>query len=354
MYILAINPGSTSTKIALFEDEKVCFSETIRHTTDQLLVFDTVSEQYHFRREVILKCMIQWGIYPDQISAVVGRGGLLKPISGGVYRVNEMMIHDLKKGVMGEHASNLGGILAREIAVAGGHENAFIVNPVVVDEMADIARFSGDPELPRLSIFHALNQKAVGRRYARKHNTTYEELNLIIAHMGGGISVGVHQKGRVIDVNNALDGAGPFSPERTGTLPAGGLAKLCYSGKYTFNEIKKKIKGSGGLVAYFGTGDAVAIEKQSETDPKALLIYRAMGYQVAKEIAACGAVLSGDVDAILLTGGLAYSDLLINEIRERVLFVAPVTVYPGEDELEALAHGAFRGMISSDSVKDYH
>lgn len=246
--LLVINPGSTSTKIAVFRDEEIIFEETLRHSTEELSRYDKIYDQYEFRKDIIIEVLNKNGIEINSLDAVVGRGGLLKPIEGGTYSVSEKMLEDLKVGVLGEHASNLGGIIANEIAQSIG-KPAFIVDPTVVDEMQDIARISGMVDIERKSIVHALNQKAVARRHAASKGQKYEDMNLIIAHLGGGISVGAHQKGRIIDVNNALDGEGPFSPERTGGLPVGDLIKLCYSGKYTLDEMKKKIKGNGGLVS---------------------------------------------------------------------------------------------------------
>jgi butyrate kinase len=287
------------------------------------------------------------------LNAVVGRGGLLKPIEGGTYSVNEVMLEDLKVGILGQHASNLGGIIANEIAKDFSIP-AFIVDPVVVDEMEEIARISGIPEIERVSIFHALNQKAVAKRYANEFNNKYEEINVIVAHMGGGISVGAHKNGRVVDVNNALDGEGPFSPERSGGLPVGDLVKLCFSGKYTYDEIKKMINGKGGFVAHYNTNDARAVsEAMRQGDKKAELLLKAMAYQIAKEIGKCAAVLSGKVEAIILTGGIAYGKEIVELIKERVDFIAPVVVYPGEDELLALAQGGLRVLKGEEVAKEY-
>ncbi|WP_347877413.1 butyrate kinase [Caloranaerobacter azorensis] len=303
---------------------------------------------------MILETLNEKGINLTKLSAVVGRGGLLKPIAGGTYKVNERMLEDLKVGVLGEHASNLGGILAHEIA-SQLNIPAFIVDPVVVDEMEDVARISGMPELERKSIFHALNQKAVARRAAKELGKAYNEVNLIVAHLGGGISVGAHKNGRVIDVNNALDGEGPFSPERTGGLPVGDLVKLCFSGKYTLAEMKKKIKGNGGLVAYLGTNDAREVVKMIENgDKKAELVYKAMAYQVAKEIGSLAAVLEGKVDGIILTGGIAYDKRFTKWIIDRVSFISKVFVYPGEDEMIALAEGGLRVLRGEEEAKVYN
>ncbi len=351
--ILAINPGSTSTKIAIYDNEKEVFETTLRHSNEEIDQYEKISDQYDFRKQVILTALSDNGINLTKLSAVVGRGGLLKPIKGGTYAVNDQMLVDLKAAQMGEHASNLGGMIAIEIAQQLNIP-AFIVDPVVVDELEPVARISGMPEIERISIFHALNQKAVARRYAHENNKPYESLNLIVAHLGGGISVGAHEKGRVVDVNNALDGEGPFSPERTGGLPVGDLAKLCFSGKYTHADIKKMIKGKGGLVAYLGTNDGRDVVKMIEAgDEKAKLIFEAMAYQVAKEIGSCAAVLKGHVDAIILTGGLAYGAMLTQWIKDRVSFISDVIIYPGEDEMSALAQGGLRVLRNEEKAQIY-
>ncbi|HBZ6547985.1 butyrate kinase [Clostridium perfringens] len=351
--LLIINPGSTSTKIGVYEGEKEILEETLRHSAEEILKYDTIFDQLDFRKEVILKILKEKGIDINELDAVVGRGGMLKPIEGGTYEVNEAMVEDLKIGVQGPHASNLGGILSNEIAKEIG-KRAFIVDPVVVDEMEDVARLSGVPELPRKSKFHALNQKAVAKRYAKEHNTSYEDVNLIVVHMGGGVSVGAHRKGRVIDVNNALDGDGPFSPERAGGVPSGELLEMCFSGKYSKEEVYKKLVGKGGFVAYANTNDARDLIKLSqEGDEKGSLIFNAFIYQIAKEIGSMAVVLDGEVDAIVLTGGIAYSDYVTNAINKKVKWIAPMVVYGGEDELLALAQGAIRVLDGVEEAKIY-
>ncbi|MDU1306981.1 MAG: butyrate kinase [Clostridium perfringens] len=351
--LLIINPGSTSTKIGVYEGEKEVLEETLRHSAEEILKYATIFDQLDFRKEVILKVLKEKGIDINELDAVVGRGGMLKPIEGGTYEVNEAMVEDLKIGVQGPHASNLGGILSNEIAKEIG-KRAFIVDPVVVDEMEDVARLSGVPELPRKSKFHALNQKAVAKRYAKEHNTSYEDVNLIVVHMGGGVSVGAHRKGRVIDVNNALDGDGPFSPERAGGVPSGELLEMCFSGKYSKEEVYKKLVGKGGFVAYANTNDARDLIKLSqEGDEKGSLIFNAFIYQIAKEIGSMAVVLDGDVDAIVLTGGIAYSDYVTNAINKKVKWIAPMVVYGGEDELLALAQGAIRVLDGVEEAKIY-
>ena len=336
--ILTINPGSTSTKIAVFENEEKVFLKNIKHSNEDLAPFNSIAEQYNFRMETILNELKDAEQDVKTIDCIVGRGGLVKPIPSGIYEVNDAMKRDLKASPLGEHASNLGGLIADSIAKSLENVKAYIANPVVVDEMDDIARFAGHPNFERISIFHALNQKAIAEKYAREIGKSYEELNLIVVHLGGGISVGAHLKGNVVDVNNALDGEGPFSPERSGTLPAGQLVNICFSGKYEKTEIKKMLKGEGGFVAYLGTNDAYEVEMRAKAgDEKALAVSNAMAYQVAKEIGANAAVLKGNVDAILLTGGIAYNKQFCSFIEEMVSFIADIKVYPGEDEMSALA-----------------
>lgn len=351
--ILTINPGSTSTKIGVYEDEKLIFEETLRHEADKLNEFKLIVDQYDFRKKVILDALSNHHVDLKKIDAVVGRGGLLMPIEGGTYSVNEEMLMDLRDGVLGEHASNLGGILACEMAI-DCEGDAFIVDPVVVDELEEIARISGLNIIERRSIFHALNQKAEARRYARLRNVDYSDLNLIVAHLGGGISVGAHKNGRVIDVANALDGEGPFSPERSGGLPVGDIVELCFSGDKSKEEIEKLIVGKGGIVSYLSTNDArKVVERIENGDKYAELIYKAMAYQVSKEIGALSTVLQGKIDAIILTGGIAHDKLFTSYIKERVSFLAEVVVYPGEDELKALNEGALRVLRGEEEPKEY-
>lgn len=351
--ILVINPGSTSTKIGVFDNDLSILEKTIRHESDQINSFDNIIDQYEFRKQTILETLDIEGINISKLSAVCGRGGLLRPIEGGTYEVNDLMLLDLKAGYSGQHASNLGGIIAFEIA-SGLNIPAFIVDPVVVDELDPIARISGFPLIERKSIFHALNQKAVARRVAKSLGKRYEDLNLIVTHMGGGITIGVHKNGRVIDVNNGLHGDGPFSPERAGTVPAGDLISLCYSGDFYREEVMKKLVGHGGLVGYLGTNDALKVEEMiSKGDKQAKLIYSAMAYQVAKEIGAASSVLAGKVDAIILTGGLAYGKGFVKEISDRVNWIADVMIEPGENELQALAEGALRVLRGEEEAKQY-
>lgn len=351
--MLVINPGSTSTKIGVFDNDISVLEKNIRHDAEKINSFANIIDQYEFRKTTILETLDREGMNISKLSAVCGRGGLLRPIEGGTYAVNDTMLADLRAGFSGQHASNLGGIIAYEIA-SGLNIPAYIVDPVVVDELEPIARISGFSLIERKSIFHALNQKAVARRVAKELGKKYSELNLIITHMGGGITVGVHKQGKVIDVNNGLHGDGPFSPERAGTVPAGDLVALCYSGQYYRDEVMKKLVGQGGLVGYLGTNDAVQVEKRIEAgDEVARLVYDAMAYQVAKEIGAASAVLTGKVDAIVLTGGLAYGKGFVKSITDRINWIADIIVHPGENELQALAEGALRVLRSEEKVNEY-
>jgi butyrate kinase len=350
--LLVINPGSTSTKVAVFRNTENILQKNLNHSTDELAKYEKITDQFQYRQEMILEWLKEEKIEVESLAAVVGRGGLLKPMPGGTYKVTDAMIEDLKIGVQGEHASNLGGIIAKGIADGQGIPS-FIVDPVAVDEFDDIARISGLPELPRKSLVHALNIKAVARRAAKDMNKDLSELNFIVAHLGGGISISPVEKGRIIDANNAND-AGPFSPERAGSVPVGALIKLCYSGKYTQAEMKKMTVGKAGLVGYLGTNDARDVIKMIENgDKKAELIFDAMTYQISKEIGAMATVLNGKLDAILLTGGIAYSNLLCEKISKRIQFIAPVKVYPGEDEMLALAEGTQRVLNGEEQAKIY-
>ncbi|MFC0522681.1 butyrate kinase [Pontibacillus salicampi] len=350
---LVINPGSTSTKIGVFADEQCIFEETIRHKTEETSQYNRIIDQFEFRKRTIVDALDHEGINISKLDSVCARGGLLRPIEGGTYLVNEDMLHDLKIGYNGEHASNLGGIIAKEIA-NGLNIPAFIVDPVVVDELDAIARFSGVPEIPRKSIFHALNQKAVARKVAEDLERPYDQLNIIVTHMGGGITVGAHKEGKVIDVNNGLHGDGPYSPERAGTVPAGDLVSMCFSGEYYKEEIMKKLVGQGGLMAYLETNDALDVEKRIEAgDEVAREVYDAMAYQIAKEIGSMSSVLHGKVDAIALTGGLAYGKEFVSMITERVNWIADCLIYPGENELQALNEGALRVLREVEQPKTY-
>ena len=335
--LLIINPGSTSTKIAVFQDKECVFKTNIKHSAEEIAPFEHIAEQYHFRKEVILNTLKEAGMELNDLSMVVGRGGLLKPLTSGIYEVNEAMKRDLVNSPVGEHACNLGGLIADDIAKSVGVK-AYIADPVIVDEMEDVARFSGHPAFPRMSVFHALNQKMIARQHAAAVGKKYEELNLIGIHLGGGISVAAHKKGRVVDVNNALNGDGPFTPERSGALPSGPLMNACFSGKYTKKEIDLMLKGQGGFVAYLGTNDAMEVENRVKAGDKEWeLVYRAMAYQVAKEVGGLAAsAFSMDVDAIFVTGGMAYDKNFCKILDSHLGKIAPVCVYPGEDEMMAL------------------
>lgn len=352
MLVLAVNPGSTSTKTGLFRDGTLLWEDTQRFDSDIIGQYDTVAAQLDFRIDSICSVMKEHGVEASELDAVVGRGGLLRPMPGGTYEVDDVMSFDLQSACYGSHASNLGGLIARKLVGQSGR--AFIVDPVVVDEMIDVARITGLPELPRRSVFHALNQKAIARRVADDLGKSYDQCDLIVAHMGGGISVGAHHNGRVIDVSNGLDGEGPFSPERAGALPAGPLVDLCFNGSYDKATLRKMIAGKGGLVAHLGTNDLREVERRiAEGDEKAKAVFDAMAYLVAREIGAKAVTLFGQVDAVVLTGGLAYSKDFCEAIAKRVSFVAPVKIYPGEDELQALADGAFRVLSGTEKAQIY-
>jgi butyrate kinase len=356
--ILVINPGSTSTKISLFDNEKEVFTENIAHKIEELSRYHRATDQDLYRMELVIRVLRVRKVDISRVKAVVGRGGLICPVQGGTYTVNDQMIADLRKGVMGDHPSNCGGLMAYAISRSLGCE-AFIVDPVVVDEMEPIAKISGMPLIKRKSIFHALNQRATAHEIAERLKKPYTDLNIIVAHMGGGISVGIHVRGRVVDVNNALDGDGPFSAERTGSIPVGDLIRVCYSGEYTHEEMEKLIKGHGGMVAYLGTQDLRAVENEikkgkEETRLQARLVFEAMAYQVSKEIGALATVVGGKVDAITLTGGMAKSKQFVQLIRNRVEFIAPVIIIPGEQEMRALAMGALRVLKRQEKAKIYH
>ncbi len=349
--ILAINPGSTSTKIAVYHDHKAAWMAGAHHPLDEINAFRHVNEQYAYRRDFVLG-QLQADHIPLTFDAVIGRGGLLKPISGGVYLVNEAMKHDLWHAEM-EHVCNLGALIADEIASQCGCP-AFIADPVVVDEMLPRAHMSGIPGLERKSVFHALNSKAVARRYAASVGRRYEDMNLIVAHLGGGISVGAHRHGKVIDVNNALDGDGPFSPERAGTLPAGALVDLCYSGRYSRKQVYNMIRGGGGLMAYLGTNDMITIAGKAEGGEEPYRkVLEAMLYTVAKQIGAMYVALMGQADAIILTGGIAYSDYCVGEIKRQTCYMAPVVVSPGEGEMESLAYNALGVLDGTLPLQEY-
>lgn len=358
--LLVINPGSTSTKVAVYQDEQPLFIETLRHSSQEIGAYPHILDQYEFRLQMVLDLLAARQIRPDSLDAVVGRGGLLRPIPSGTYAVNEKMVFELlDRNKEREHASSLGAVLAHEIATRVGI-SAYIVDPVCVDEFDDLARISGLPEIERKSLSHALNIKAVARRAAHQLGQRYADLSLLIAHLGGGISVTAHRSGRMVDVNQALDGGGPFAPERSGGLPVGDVVRMCYGVapydgyELTYDQMFRKLAGEGGLVAHLGTNNAIEVEKRIRAgDERARLIYQAMAYQIAKEIGAMAAVLNGEVDAIVITGGVAHSEMLLDWIRERVAWIAPLIVYPGEDELLAMVQGALRVLRGEEEAKTY-
>jgi butyrate kinase len=353
-YILAINPGASSTKIAVTCNNKFVFLKNIRHTDEELQPFGKTAEQMDFRMDLVLKEVLENHVPFDQVGLIIARGGLIHPIESGVFEVNEAMVADLEKGVMGDHASNLGGLIAYRLLSRFPRARAYIADPVVVDELQDVARVCGHPAFHRISIFHALNQKSTARTYAHSRGMEYEDLNLIVAHLGSGVSVGAHKKGRVIDVNNALNGEGPFGPERSGTLPAGQLAKYCFESGKSIEEVETMLAGEGGIYAYMGYKDAQQLERSArEGDPKSRLLQNAMAYQISKEIGSMAAVLGGEVHAILITGGMAHNPDLTGYIKERVGFIAPVFIYPGEDEMRALALNGSMLLSGKITPKEY-
>lgn len=352
MKILVINPGGTSTKISVFEDEKEIFNKNIKHTQEDLEPFKKVFDQFEYRKEIVLDSLKQNQIPVEKLAAVVGRGGLMKPIPGGTYLVNKRMIEDLENAINGEHASNLGAVLAKNI---GDEINvpAFVVDPVAVDEFMEISRITGLSDIEKASWLHSLNHKAVARKVAEKMGGKYEDYNFIVAHLGSGISTVAHHKGKLVDGSGGRSD-GPFSPERSGGILTYPLVKLCYSGKYTEAEMVNKVSNTGGMYDYLGTKDMLEIEKRIKMkDEKAKLIMEAFIYQVAKEIAMYGATLCGDVDRIILTGGIAHSELVGAGVSKRVKYLAPVEVVPGEMEMEALALGALRILRKNEAAKIY-
>lgn len=362
--ILAINPGSTSTKVAVMSldvnnpDEKdaikVIFSKNIKHCQEKINKFDCISDQYGWRKQCIVEELKANGIPFEELDYVIGRGGLVKNIPSGIYKINESMLYDLKRGYNGEHACNLGGLIAYDIADSLGVDS-FIADPVVVDELEDIARVSGHPAFKRKSIFHALNQKAIARTYAKHIGKNYEDLNLIVVHLGGGISIGSHRKGLVIDVNQALDGEGPFSPERSGTLPVADVIKACFSGEYTEAKMNRMVVGKGGYVAYLGTNDALEVENRIIAGDETAKFYEeAMIYQIAKEIGAASTVLEGKVDAILLTGGMARGKKFVEKLSKRIHHLGLIEVFPGEDEMQALAFNVYLMLRGEIPCKEYN
>ncbi len=352
MKILVINPGGTSTKIAVFEKTKEIFSTSIIHSAEDLKIFSSVFAEFPYRLSVIKQVLLEQNLKLEDFEAFVGRGGLMRPISGGTYTISDGMIRDLENKVHGEHASNLGAVLAKHLGDAIGRPS-FVVDPVSVDEFLEISRISGLSDIERPSWLHSLNQKAVCRRVAEKMGGIYTDYNFIVAHLGSGISVVAHQKGRMIDGSGGRSN-GPFSPERSGGLPTYPLIELCYSGKYTHEEMVRKVSFTGGMYDYVGTKDVSEIEQKSKNgDTKARLVLDAFQYRVCCEIAMYGATLCGDVDRIILTGGIAHSALLQDEVKRRVGYLAPIEIIPGEMEMEALALGALRVLTGQEAAKNY-
>ena len=353
MKVLVINPGATSTKVAVFDEETQVYKTTVDHSPQELDRFDRVIDQADYRQQAILDAVAQSGFRLSDFDAVCGRGGLYRPIPSGTYAVNDRVMHDVETAPYGEHPSNLGAYLARRIGDMVGVP-AFFVDPVCVDELTEVAHYTGFAPFRRLSQFHALNQKAVAKRYAKEHGKKYEDLNLIVCHMGGGCSIGAHVHGSVVDTQNALDGDGPFSPERSGSLPTGQLVSLCFSGKYTAGEVRKMLAGHGGLVAYTGSNDMRDLLKAAaEGDKEIAATVDAFHYQIGKEVGAMAAVMKGKVDQIILTGGIAYGQETVDAITDMVGWIAPITVYPGEDELLALAQGALRVLNGEEPARVY-
>ncbi|HWI64457.1 MAG TPA: butyrate kinase [Symbiobacteriaceae bacterium] len=350
--VLVINPAASVTHVAVYEGDSQIAAADLQHSPDELAHFDRVWDQYLMRKDRIAAFLEEHGIAVSSLSAVVGRGGLLKPIPGGTYVVNADMLEDLRHGVQGEHASNLGGILAYGIARSAGLP-AYVVDPVSTDEMDPVAKVSGLPDLPRTALAHTLNMRAMGRKAAAELGKRYDQARLVVAHLGMGISVAAHRDGRIVDTNNANE-SGPFSPERAGGLPVGDLIKLCFSGKVTERELVRKLTTQGGLAAHLGTSDVAEVERRvSGGDPVARLIYEAMAYQVAKEIGAMAVPFAGEIDAVVLTGPLAESRWLVGWIQERIGWIGRIVVYPGGDEMHALAEGAFRVLRGEEEAKVY-
>lgn len=351
--ILAINPGSTSTKIALYAGTEELFCKTIDYPAERIHACPSVYSQLDFRLADVLRVLSEHGIDPESPDFIIGRGGAVKPVHGGAWEITEKMLDDLRKAVYADHASNLGAMIVHELASKKGIP-ACVVDPPATDEMDDVARVTGHPLFRRRSRLHTLNQKAVAHRAAAELGIPYKKARLIVAHLGGGVSVGAHRRGRIVDVNDAYDGSGPMSPERSGTLPAGQVAKLCFSGDYTPEEFQKMLVGRGGLFAHLGTTDVREILRRIDSgDDHARLVLDAMIYQTAREIGACAAVLEGVVDGVVLTGSIMQSDILAAMLSRKIAFLGRVLVYPGEDEMEALRDAALRVIRGGERVNPY-
>lgn len=350
-YILVMNPGSISTKIAVFEEESPLFCETINHSAEELAPFEHVTEQYEFRKSLVLKCLSEHSFDPARLDAVVARGGILPPISAGAYEINDDMVWQLENRAQNEHASNVGARIALTIAREYGVP-AYIYDGITVDELDPINKLTGLKEFRRKGMAHNLNSRAAAMRYARENGRAYDELTVIVAHLGGGISVTLHHKGRIVDCIN--DEEGSFSPERAGGLPMFDTVRMCCEDGATYDSVMKKIKWNGGLMAHLGTKDCIEIERRiAEGDEHAALVYDAMSMNVAKNIGKLAPYVQGKVDAILLTGGVIYSERVTEYIRRHVEFIAPVIAYPGEDEMKSLALGALRVLRGEESARTF-
>lgn len=349
--ILVINPGSTSTKIAVFNDTELLFEEVLRHPANELSQFKQLKDQYGYRKDAITNFLAEKGIEVTELGAVAARGGLIGPIPSGTYRLEDNLVEKLGTDIV--HASNLAGLIAYDLSQEYGMPS-FITDPVTVDEMDEIARITGVPGLKRKSKFHALNQKAVAKKVAKQLGKKYEDCNFIVAHMGGGVSIGAHKDGRVIDVNNVIDGDGPMSPNRAGALPVEGVIDLCFSGEYTKQSLKEFVSSTAGLWAYLGTSDTRDVQAMIDAgNEEADMLYKAFAYQISKNIGSMATVLKGQIDAIILTGGIAYSNIFVGMLKERVDFLGQVIVMAGEEEMLALAEGALRVINGEEEAKIY-
>ena len=351
--MLILNMGSTSTKVAVYDGEEKVWQQSISHPADEIRKYKVYREQYGFRKNAILDLLKEKDEDLNSFEAFVSRGGTIRPVSGGTFIIDANMLLDAWSGQYGDHPCNIGVQIAYDL----GNEYkvaAYTVDPPCCNELCEEAVYSGLPEIKRIASFQALNHRATARKYCSDNNLNYNEVNLIVAHMGGGVSVAAHQKGKIIDVNNALAGDGPFALERSGSLPVGDLIKMCYSNEYTLDEMLRKVNGRGGMLAYLNTTDAREIEKRiSEGDDYALDVTKAMTYQISKEIGAVSTVFDGNINAILLTGGLAYWDRFTDLIRSRVSLIAPIFKYPGENEMESLALGTYRHIIGKEPLSVY-
>jgi len=352
--ILAINPRIPYTNIGLFRNQQLVFLKKIVHPEEDLKRFTRYADETGFRTEQIYTDMVANHLPVEDIKVVISRGGLVKPVQAGVYRVNEAMLKDLRSGIAGEDVVNLGGLIADGLSRKIRGSSAYVADPVVVDEFDDLARVSGHAEFHRRSVFHALEQKAVARKYARTVQKKYEDLNLIVAQMGNGITVGAHSRGRVIDANQGLDGDGPFSPARAGQVPMGDLVKLCYSGKFSQEQIINMLRNEGGLYSHLGVNDGYSADQMAiGGDEKAIFYLRAMAYQVAKTIGSMYCVLSGEVDAVLLSGGMVHSTIFMDELQGRIDKIAPVHAFPSEDDVDTLAANGYYILKGDITVQEY-